>query len=52
MWRLPTSGSMPDQLEPKRIEIVGRMKALKTKLDTGDDSELLTGVLAERTSAD
>jgi hypothetical protein len=36
---------MRDELDAKRIEIVIAMKALKTKLEDGDDSQLLVWVL-------
>lgn len=39
---------MRHELDAKRIEIVGRMKALKKKLEAGDDSEVLTWVLPKR----
>ncbi len=39
---------MRDELDAKRIEIVIAMKALKTKLETGDDSQLLVWVLRDR----
>lgn len=39
---------MADQLEAKRIEIVAKMKALKSRLESGDDSDLLLWVLPGR----
>lgn len=39
---------MVDQLEAKRLEIITKMKALKSRLESGDDSELLVWVLSGR----
>jgi hypothetical protein len=41
---------MQDELGAKRLEIIGRMKALTKKLEAGDDSELLAWVLPNRLS--
>jgi len=39
---------MVDKLEAKRLEIITKMKALKSRLESGDDSELLVWVLSGR----
>jgi hypothetical protein len=39
---------MRDELDAKRTQIVGRMKALKARLEADDDSELLVWVLRDR----
>jgi len=39
---------MVDQLEAKRLEIITKLKALKSRLESGDDSELLVCVLSGR----
>ena len=39
---------MADRLEAKSAEIVARMKALKARLESGDDSELLVWILPGR----
>jgi hypothetical protein len=40
--------SMRDELDAKRTEIINQMKALRAKLEAGDDSELLVWVLRDR----
>ena len=39
---------MASQLEAKRLEIIAKVKALKSKLESGDDSELLVWILPSR----
>jgi hypothetical protein len=39
---------MVDQLEAMRLEIIKKLKVLKSRLESGDDSEVLVWVLSDR----
>jgi hypothetical protein len=44
-FRRHVDSAVTNQLEAKRVEVVGKMRALKSQLEAGNDSNLLVWVL-------